>query len=126
MFTNLVLELLEIISAYFRNTEIIQSCLVPATELVTAFRTNIYIDFSACRRPDEQIDDLFPTLVNNRCHRPIFQNIDSTADQRVARLIKFDHRRRVIQFTVEPWPNDLQIVGATIDQMRNHERTGVV
>src|SRR6202158_1969578 len=109
MFADLVLELLEIVSAYFRNAEIVQSCLVPATELVTALRTNIHIDFSAGRRPDKQIDDLFPTLVNNRCHRPVFQNIDSTADQRVARLLKVDHRRRVIQFTAEPWPNGLLV-----------------
>ena len=104
MFPDLVLEGLKVGGTHLGNAEEIQPCLVPSAEMVTTLRLDIQIDFPICRRPDKQIDHIFPVLVDNRPDRPLFQDIDATADQGISRLRKIRDRRRIIQLPVEPWP----------------------
>src|ERR1700720_2531993 len=122
MFPDLVLEGLKVSGAHGGNAEEIQSSFVPSAKAVTTLRLDIQVDFSVGRRPDKQVNEIFPVLVDNRSDRPLFQHIDPTADQGVPGRGEIRDWRRIIQLPIEPRPESMLIAGSEIDQMRNHQR----
>src|ERR1700737_1875126 len=126
LFPHFLFECLKVGGADFSNAEEIQPCQLPGAEVIPALRLDVYVDFSTCRRPDKQIDEFFSPLVDNCCDRPLLQDVDSTPNQHVSSLREIGDRRRIIQLPVKPWFYGVLITGSAIDQMRNHQRPGVV
>ena len=126
MFPDLVFEGLKVSGAYRGNAEEIQSSFVPSAKVETTLRLDIQVDFSVGRRPDKQVNEIFPVLVDNRSDRPLFQDIDPTADQDVPGRGEIRDWRRIIQLPIEPRPESMLIAGSEIDQMRNHQRASVI
>src|SRR5208337_1702914 len=109
-----------------RNAEIVEARNIAGAVLIATLALEIDIDLSISSGPDKKVDDMFAMFINDRGHRAAIEHIDSTALKGVARLGQVGYRRRVVKLGGKPWTHDLLITGSAIEEMRDHQRPGMV
>src|SRR6202051_3011523 len=74
---------------------------------------------------EEQIDNVFAALIDNRRHRLAVDIIEAAAEEPEALRREVDDRRRDVEFTVEPWLDRVLVARFHVYQMPSLERTYV-
>jgi hypothetical protein len=74
------------------------------------------------RRPDEQIDEMFAPLVDERRDGAMVEIIEAAAGKRESFRGEVIHRRREIELAVEPGFYGVLVGGDYVGQVRGHQR----
>src|SRR5437867_511240 len=95
----LLLKSLQIVNVNVRNSPVVEVRINPVQKLITLAR--YYLRSSGCVgrcRPDKEINEMFPSLVNQGRYRSVVQIVETAADQGKTCIRKIDNRRREIEF----------------------------
>src|SRR5947207_14986029 len=68
-------------------------------------------------RPDKEVNEMFPSLVNQGCYRSVVQIVETAADQGKTRIRKIDNRRRQIEFGIQPASHSVLSGGSDVRKM---------
>ena len=77
------------------------------------------------RRPDEQVDDMFITLVDERRHFPTIDVIQAASDQGKAAIGKILYRRGEFELSVEPGFDRMLIRRRNIEKVSGEQGANV-
>src|SRR5207249_796039 len=75
------------------------------------------------RWPDKEVNEMFPSLVNQGCYRSVVQIVETPADQGKTCIRKIDNRGREIEFCIEPRLHSVLVGGSDVRKMVCHQRT---
>src|SRR6266480_4798696 len=124
LYFELLLESLQIVSVNVGNGPVIEVRVSPMQKLIALVRYRLR-GFSGIGRgrPDEEVNEMFTPLVNQRRHRPVIEIIKTAADQRKSFVGKIDHRRCKIKLCVQPRFHGVLIGRSDVGEMVCHQRT---
>src|SRR5262249_60736482 len=76
-------------------------------------------------RPDEEIDEVLVTPIDERRDGPVFEIVEPPTKEREPVVGKVDYRRREVELAVKPWLDRVLCGGGDGSQMLNHQRAHV-
>src|SRR5437773_10728743 len=122
----LLLEKLQIVNVYVRNSPVVKVRVSPVQKLIPlpCYR---FRSFCCVRRcwPNKKVDKVFAPSVNQRRHGPVIQVIQAPANQRKSLIGKIDNRRGKIELRVQPGFYSMLIRRSDVREVIRHKRADV-
>ena len=78
------------------------------------------------RWPNKEVDVVFPALVNNGGNVAVIQNVEPSADKRIAGVSEIDYLGRVIELAREPRLDRVLVGRGDIHEMVHLQRADMV
>src|SRR5438874_3380557 len=124
LYFELLLKSLQIVSVDVGNSPVVKVRVSPMQKLIALVRYRLR-GFSGIGRgrPDEEVNEMFAPLVNQRRHRPVIEIIKTATDQRKSFAGKIDHRRRKIELCVQPRFDGVLVGRSDVREVVCHQRT---
>src|SRR5205823_9667214 len=108
--------------AHVGNSPVVEVRIDPMQELVTLARQGL-AGSSGSRfcRPNKEINEMFASLVNQSCYRPIVEIIKATPKQGKALAAKINDDRCEIELHIQPWFHSVLIRRGHVCKMVRHQ-----
>src|SRR5215471_16349192 len=122
----LLLERLQVASAYVGNSPIVEVGVNPVKKVIALTRDGLCCSGGPrFRRPDKQVNEMLAPLVNQSCYGAVIKVVKASANQRETVARKIDNRCREIELNIKPWFYRVLIRGGYVCKMAGHKRTDV-